>query len=315
MNTSRPKSPALAGKADLHPRNRHRGAYDFARLTAIAPDLARFVTRNRYGNESIDFADPVAVKALNRALLKTFYAIDFWEIPSGFLCPPIPGRADYIHYLADLIGTKKDASVRVLDIGTGANLIYPLLGQRAYSWQFVGADIDAAALANAQTIIENNAGLASAIELRLQPRAQHIFHHVIGADEQFAATLCNPPFHASAAEAATGTQRKLKNLSKNRHEKTGAIAHGSDAKPALNFGGRHNELWCAGGEAAFIERMIRESVDFAGQVRWFTTLVSKSENLPALKRALRQLNCPHVRTIAMHQGQKTSRILAWSFQG
>ena len=49
------------------------------------------------------------------------------------------------------------------------------------------------------------------------------------------------------------------------------------------------------------------------QCRWFTTLVSKSAHLPRLHQALRDARAAEVKTIAMAQGQKQSRILAWTF--
>lgn len=297
---------APAEKVSLHPRNPHRGRYDFKSLIAVSPELAAFVAPNAYGDESIDFANPAAVKALNRALLMQVYGISGWDIPAQYLCPPIPGRADYLHYLADLLAENNGGvppnGVQALDIGTGANCIYPLIGQRAYGWQFVATDIDAAALANAQGILDANSGLSEAIELRLQGSPQAIFKGVFKADEWFDLTLCNPPFHASLAEANSGSQRKWKNLGK-------AAAN----KPLLNFGGQGMELWCRGGEEAFVCRMIAESVEFAENCLWFTTLISKSATLPAVYRALENAGVLEVQTITMAQGQKISRFVAWTF--
>ena len=133
----------------LHPRNRHSGRYDFPKLIAACPELGEYVILNPYGKQSIDFANPDAVRVFNRALLRQFYGIQHWDIPAGYLCPPVPGRADYLHGLADLLAADnggiipRGAAVRVLDIGTGANCIYPLIGHREYGWYFTGSDIDA----------------------------------------------------------------------------------------------------------------------------------------------------------------------------
>lgn len=278
-------------KDKLHPRNPHRDLYDFKKLIVICPELAKFVAPNLYKNESIDFSNPMAVKTLNKALLKSFYDI-IWDIPENFLCPPIPGRADYIHYAADLLN--KGKTVTVLDIGVGANCIYPLIGHREYGWRFVGTEIDPKAIANANKIIKQN-GLTEIIEIRLQKSPQNIFKGVV--KESFDLSLCNPPFHSSLREAEAGTRRKWKNL----NVKT----------TSLNFGGQSHELWCPGGEAAFITRMIEEST--AVDCKWFTTLVSKASTLPILYKALDRVNPAEVRTIEMGQGQKTSRILAWTF--
>lgn len=283
----------------MHPRNRHQGQYDFKMLTEVLPELSSFVVRP-FGKDTIEFQDPEAVRTLNKALLKAFYKVSFWDIPKKFLCPPIPGRADYIHTLSDLVGGKGDSSVRVLDIGTGANVIYPLIGHAEYVWKFVGTDVNKEALANAEKIIKENK-LEGAIELRHQS-AKKIFDGIIRPGETFALTMCNPPFHSSAEEALAGTERKWKNL------KLG--------KPGShrNFGGSADELWCPGGEKEFISLMIKESQSFKNQVRWFTTLVSKEANLSPFEKKIQQLSASDLRILEMTHGQKKSRVLAWSFQ-
>lgn len=296
-------------KATLHPRNRHTGRYDFPALIAGSPELAKFVIVNPYGNQSLDFANPDAVRVFNRALLKQFYGIAHWDIPPGYLCPPIPGRADYLHGLADLLADEnggvipRGASIHALDIGTGANCIYPLIGLREYGWRFTGSDIDAVALASARTIVAANK-LGKSIALRQQSDSQHIFEHLVQGDDRFDITLCNPPFHASQAEASSGSQRKWRNLGK------------LDPKrklPALNFGGQAAELWCEGGEAAFITRLADESRSVAQQICWFSTLVSKAGNVQPLQARLKKLGARQIRLSEMAQGQKRSRFVAWTF--
>ena len=302
------RSPAAAAeKAELHPRNPHRSRYDFERLVQVSPELGLFVRPNKFSADSIDFADPAAVKALNRALLRQYYDIHRWDLPAGYLCPPIPGRADYLHYVADLLASSnrsrvpRGAAVTALDVGVGANCIYPIIGHQTYGWRFVGSEVDAAALRSAQQIAASNPGLAGAVECRLQRSRTAIFRDIIRAGECFDVTLCNPPFHASAAEAAAGTLRKITNL-----------GTGRGAGPVLNFGGQNAELWCAGGEQAFVRRMIEESV--AAPCLWFTTLISKQTTLPAIHRALKAVEALDVRTITMAQGQKISRLVAWTFR-
>ncbi|QDX98603.1 23S rRNA (adenine(1618)-N(6))-methyltransferase RlmF [Pectobacterium carotovorum subsp. carotovorum] len=291
-------------KNGLHPRNRHRDRYDFPALKQSYPALTPFVTVNAYGDESVDFANPEAVKALNQALLQHFYQIEHWTIPDGFLCPPIPGRADYIHHLADLLAednrsvVPRDASV--LDVGCGANCIYPLIGHREYGWRFTGSEINPQAMKAANETIEANPGLNRSIRLRRQKNSKAILAGIIHKNDTFDAVMCNPPFHASAEDARQGSQRKLHNL-------------GLDKRSPLNFGGQQDELWCEGGESAFIGQMIKESAGFSRQCLWFTSLVSRKENLPEIYRALEAVDAEKVRTIDMAQGQKQSRFVAWSF--
>lgn len=294
----------------MHPRNRFRAGYDFRALIESSPGLAAFVGPNAYGNESIDYANPKAVKALNQALLKNAYGLQTWDVPPGYLCPPIPGRSDYLHYIADLLGGGKEAAiprggaVMVLDIGMGANCVYPLIGASEYGWRFVGSEVDPVALRWAEKLAASNRFVAGLIECRRQSAAMECFKDVIRPGEQFDLSMCNPPFHASAAEAAAGNRRKRRNL--------GTSGPGSSA---LNFGGQARELWCPGGERAFVLRMITQSVAVRDQCRWFTTLVSKSAHLPRFHRALKEVKAAEVRTIEMAQGQKQSRILAWTFLG
>ena len=294
-------------KTSLHPRNPHRFRYDFPKLIGICPELADFVSLNDFQDQSIDFKDPNAVKALNKALLKSFYGISFWDIPKDYLCPPIPGRADYIHYMADLLASAnggaipKGKSVKVLDIGVGANCIYPIIGHKEYGWSFVGSDVDHLAIRSSKNIVEANA-LTKAIEIRKQPSSNHLFDGIIKPGEKFNLTICNPPFHASSAKAEEGTQRKWKNLGVKKK-----------AEPNMNFGGQDSELWCEGGEEGFLERMIHESSQYAKSCGWFSSLVSKKTTLPAAYHALRRAGASEVRTIDMAQGQKVSRVLAWTF--
>jgi 23S rRNA (adenine1618-N6)-methyltransferase len=302
-NTPSEDLPIPGGK--LHPRNRHQGRYDFARLTLADAALGNFLGINAHGEQGINFADPAAVKALNRALLNDSYGIAGWDIPAHNLCPPVPGRADYVHYLADLLADSnkgvipKKKGLQVLDIGTGANCIYPLIGVSEYRWQFVATDINAASLANAQMILDANPVLAQQIVLRVQTSAGAVFKNIVHEDEWFDLSMCNPPFHTSLAEAREGTQRKWQNLGKEN--------------VSLNFGGQDAELWCPGGELAFIQRMIKESAMIATRCFWFTTLVSKSASLPGIYATLKQAKVQEHKTIAMSQGQKKSRLVAWTF--
>lgn len=307
-----PQHTTPPAKPGLHPRNRHRARYDFAALCACAPELVRFLRPSPHGDATIDYADPAALLALNRALLLTYYGLADWFLPPGYLCPPIPGRADYVHYAADLLasGNKTGAiprgpSVSVLDLGTGANLVYPILGRAEYGWRFVATDIDPVALENATRLVAANPSLAGFVELRRQSSPTALLRGIVRPGDRFDLTLCNPPFHASAAEAAAGSARKTRNL--------GTARPGSRARPPLNFGGRPAELWCPGGEVAFVSRLIAESSEFRTQVRWFTTLVSSHDSIPRLRRALAAVHPTEVRTIDMAQGQKRSRLLAWTF--
>ncbi|MEA3505606.1 MAG: 23S rRNA (adenine(1618)-N(6))-methyltransferase RlmF [Bacteroidota bacterium] len=302
------KKPHKKEKSKLHPRNKHRERYDFKQLIASCPDLAQFVKLNKYDDESIDFFDPEAVKMLNKALLKHYYGIENWEIPKNYLCPPIPGRADYIHHIADLLRDSyngiipKGKKIKCLDIGVGANCIYPILGNKGYGWSFVGSDIDPLSIESANKIVDSNPSLIGKIELRLQENPKDIFRGIIKKDEIFDVSICNPPFHESLEDAQSGSRRKIKNLKQKQVNKV-----------TLNFGGNSSELWCEGGEVKFVRDMIHQSKKFSTSCFWFTTLISKKANLNRVYKALKKIEATEVKTIEMGQGNKTSRIVAWTF--
>ncbi len=295
-------------KTRLHPRNKNRERYDLSALMISNPELANYVKPNKYGEDSVDFSNPIAVKILNKALLNHYYGIKHWEFPEENLCPPIPGRADYVHHIADLLCENNFGTIPTgdkiicFDIGVGANCIYPIIGVTEYGWKFIGSDIDPKSIESAKQIVNANPSLKDKIECRLQEDQKDVFYGIIGREDKIDVSICNPPFHASAEDAQKGTRRKIKNLS------------GQKVKtPKLNFAGISNELICDGGEYKFIHNMIRESKNFSKNCYWFSTLVSKKSNLKGIYKSLEKVEANQIKTIPMGTGNKSSRIVAWTF--
>ena len=295
-------------KSALHPRNKNRERYDFKKLIDGSPELGQFVKLNKFGDQSIDFADPQAVRMLNTAILATQYGIKQWNIPQNYLTPPIPGRADYMHHIADLLARSNKGKIptgikiRCLDGGVGASCIYLLIGIVEYDWSFTGTEIDPFALKSAVNIVKANPQLKGRIKLLLQENQKDIFKGVLKKNDRFYVSICNPPFHASAEEAISGTLRKLKNLSGKKA-----------AEAVLNFGGQSNELWCEGGEKKFIKKMITQSRQFPDSCLWYSTLVSKEAHLKSIYKSLQNVKAEKIETLPMGQGNKKSRIVAWTF--
>ena len=295
-------------KSRLHSRNRNRERYDLSAITTSNPELKNYVKPNKFGVDSVDFSNPIAVKLLNKALLNHYYGIKSWEFPDENLCPPIPGRADYIHHIADLLGENNfdtipfGDKITCLDVGLGASCIYPIIGVTEYAWKFIGSDIDPKSIASAQNIVNSNSSLKDKIECRLQKNPKNIFIGVIGKEDKIDVTICNPPFHSSIEDAQKGTRRKIKNLS-GKKVKT----------PELNFAGISNELICDGGEYQFIQNMIRESKKISKNCYWFSSLVSKQSNLKGIYKLLEKIEANQIKTIPMGTGNKSSRIVAWTF--
>ena len=295
-------------KVRLHIRNKNRERYDLDALKIAVPELSEHITVNKYGAESVDFANPVAVKLLNKALLNHYYGIKNWDFPEGNLVPPIPGRADYLHYMADLLGQSnfgdlpESEKIRVLDIGTGATCIYPIIGVSEYGWSFIASEINEQSLESAANIVNSNPSLEGKIECKLQENPKAFFIGILSSEDKIDFSMCNPPFHSSPEEAEKGSRRKVKNLKGKKPERV-----------ELNFAGISNELIYDGGESAFIHEMITESQEFAKNCFWFTTLVSKQSNLKGIYKSLNELEVAQIKTIPIGTGNKSSRIIAWSF--
>ncbi len=295
-------------KARLHSRNKNRERYDLSALTTSNPELKNYIMPNKFGVESVDFSNPLAVRLLNKALLNHYYGIKNWEFPDENLCPPIPGRADYIHHIADLLGENNFGTIPIgdkitcLDVGLGASCIYPIIGVTEYDWKFIGSAIYPKSIASAQNIVNSNSSIKDKIECRLQKNSKDVFHGIIGIEEKIELIICNPPFHSSIEDAQKGTRRKIKNLS-GKKVKT----------PELNFAGISNELICDGGEYKFIQNMIRESETFSKNCYWFSTLVSKQSNLKGIYKLLEKVEANQIKRIPMGTGNKSSRIVAWTF--
>ncbi len=285
----------------MHKNNIHNKGYNLSLLKIEAPELTPFVFTNDFGKETIDFSKPEAVKVLNTALLKTHYDIAFWEFPNTNLCPAIPGRVDYIHYTNDLLKESNlTETITVLDIGTGANCIYPLLGHKVYQWKYVATDVNTQAIKVAETIVSKN-GLSEHIVLKQQPNENNIFKGILTETDRFTLTLCNPPFYKNEMEALQATTRKLKGL-----------GQGTD-KVIRNFAGQAQELWYTGGEKAFLHTYLYESSLFKTNCFWYTSLVSNKDNIKSMQKSLKKLGATTVKIIEMSQGNKKSRIVAWTF--
>lgn len=257
-----------------------------------------FLIHNKQGRLSVNFYEPQAVKVFNRVLLKKCYQIQYWDFPDQFLCPPVPGRADYLHSVQWLPDFPADLPIRCLDIGVGANCIYPLIGHQAYGWQFTGVDSNEAAVVSARNIVARNK-LETKIDIRHQSNSQQLLSGIIQETDWFDLTVCNPPYFASEAEAIAAATRRLK--------------HKDTQQTESRFSGVADELWYAGGELSFISKLIEESVLFSDQCGWFTVLVSKGGNLEQIQRLLETVQA-ETRVIPVQRGNKIRRVIAWKFK-
>jgi 23S rRNA A1618 N6-methylase RlmF len=245
----------------MHPRNRYfRHRPDFAALAAQFGDFAALTTTDSKGRVHVDWKDAAASAALTRALLCADYGLQ-WELPRGFLCPPVPQRANYIHWIEDLLAGPIETAVKPasavsipavatgLDIGVGASGIYPLLALSLHpAWKMIGTEINPEALASARANVERN-GLCPKIDLRLVSTDGGVLVDAINdQDGVIDFCMCNPPFFAAEDDAHKASHYRA-----------------SEANLL--------ELVTPGGERAFVHRIIADSKTLQGRVRWYTTMV------------------------------------------
>ena len=291
----------------MHAQNPYGNRYDLKRLTKHYHALEKFILLNPSGEETIDFSSSEAVFALNKSMLLADFKLGDYELPSGYLIPPVPGRLDYLLHVRDFLTEKfnvsENSQLNGLDMGSGANGIYCILGAQYFNWKMVGSETDAKAVEIANANIQKTKGLNDKIEIRHQQDKGSLFKNTIQANEQFDFVVCNPPFHSSKEEALKGSLRKVKNLG----------GYAAKEKFLLNFEGQANELWCNGGEVLFIKRLIKESVGFKNQVKVFSTLVAKSESVAAIKKQLSKVKA-NFEVIPMALGNKKGRYLMWWFE-
>ena len=291
----------------MHAQNPYGNRYDLKRLTKHYHALEKFIVLNPSGEETIDFSSSEAVFALNKSMLLADFKLGDYELPSGYLIPPVPGRLDYLLHVRDFLTEKfnvsENSQLNGLDMGSGANGIYCILGAQHFNWKMVGSETDAKAVEIANANIQKTKGLNDKIEIRHQQDKGSLFKNTIQANEQFNFVVCNPPFHSSKEEALKGSLRKVKNLG----------GYAAKEKFLLNFEGQANELWCNGGEVLFIKRLIKESVGFKNQVKVFSTLVAKSESVAAIKKQLSKVKA-NFEVIPMALGNKKGRYLMWWFE-
>ncbi|KAI0889499.1 uncharacterized protein GGS22DRAFT_176810 [Annulohypoxylon maeteangense] len=289
----------LASRDDHYYKNLYLEEPDFFLLGQRDPEFRTVLERGSY----LDFANPKSVMQLTKTLLKLDFGL-LVDLPTDRLCPPVPNRHNYILWLKDLIDSSCPLSldsneparkVTGLDVGTGASLIYPLLGcvQRP-SWSFIATDVDSKSLAYAR----NNAQLNS-----MSPRIRVVNRNITDCLiplvefglESIDFVMVNPPFYTSKTE--------LEDLASQKSRPPNSACTGAPI-----------EMVCAGGEVGFVRRIIDESLVLREKVQWYTAMLGKQSSLEVLISILKTHGVTNYAVNAFVQGKKTRRwAIGWSF--
>lgn len=325
------------------PRNSFQGTYDMDRLVSCYLTLSSHVIKGPTGRPTVNWADPTAVRALNTALLVADYNVNpsySYILPNDALVPPIPGRADYVHHIADLLHKcisnhdaeiPKGSGVIGFDIGTGASCIYSTIATSVYGWRMIASDINITPIESARRIVKAN-GHDDFIDIRHQKSDTSIFDGILEEqDERIDFCMCNPPFYYNREEFLAENARKLKGLAKSRGRgqlKVKDLNKVANKKgdqvmaSSNNFGGLESEIICKGGEVRFVKRIFNESKMYWNKCLWFTTLVSRNDNLKKIKSNMKKKRrrirkgdreVKMIDQIPIGAGKKRSNILLCTF--
>ncbi|XP_010531505.1 PREDICTED: methyltransferase-like protein 16 [Tarenaya hassleriana] len=328
-----------------HPRNKYSDSPpDFALLASLYPSFKPYVffsgTRPR-----IDWADYNATRELTRILLLHDHGVNWW-IPDGQLCPTVPNRLNYIHWIDHLLSSNiiqnpggNGGDIRGFDIGTGANCIYPLLGASLFGWGFVGSDVTDVAIEWAEKNVKSNPPhISDLIEIRqveihkessldnesrdldTENTESGMNSYRTRPEEAELAPSSMSYCPASANKSYSGPPILVEVVRENEtfdfcmcNPPFFETLEEAGLNPKTSCGGTPEEMVCEGGEKAFVTRMIEDSVVLKQRFRWYTTMLGKKVNLKILMSKLREVGATIVKTTEFVQGRTSRWGLAWSF--
>ncbi|KAM0425150.1 hypothetical protein ACHAPT_009711 [Fusarium lateritium] len=292
------QKPLEAPPEDHLTRDRH-----FADLYKKTPDFKQLALQDKdfavlWNKHKTDFFDnPQCVKQLTKTLLKLDFGIEM-ELPDDRLCPSVTVRHNYSLWLKDTLdatGYEEPGGKLVgLDIGTGASCIYPLLGCTQRSWEFIATEIDEKNLEYARKNVALNK-----LEDRIRIVERKPTDALIPLDDlnidKIDFTMTNPPFYKSEQEMIKSAEQKSR-------------------PPFTACTGAKVEMVTDGGEVAFVDRILKESLKLRERVRWYTAMFGFLTSLVDFVAKLREHGIDNYAITEFVQGSKTRRwAVAWSF--
>ncbi len=263
---------------------------DFKFLSEEFPEFKKYVYINKYGGYSINWKNPNSIKELVKTILNKFFNIIYYEIPENFLVPTLTSRYNYLNYINKLFTKFKIENKEkiLIDIGTGANIIYPLLGYKLYNWNFIASEINEDAIKIGKKIIKEN-NLEKEIFIFKQNDSKKIFENIININKKYLCSICNPPFFDINKEI------KKDNLYTDNEY-------------------NYNEVYCEGGEIFFIKEMIKESYIYKKNIFLFSSLIGRKKNMKKIYSVIKNLKeISLLNKITIKQGKNARWIIIWSF--
>ncbi|XP_064618931.1 RNA N6-adenosine-methyltransferase mettl16-like isoform X2 [Lineus longissimus] len=278
----------------MHPKNPYRSRKpDFKDLALKYEEFRKYSTQDTGGKVHLDFKAPECLRALSWALLKNDFDIDV-DMPLERLIPTIPLRLNYILWLKDIIGEKTD--VHGIDIGCGASCVYPLLASKMYGWKMVTTEVDDLNLTYAKRNVEKNE-MGESIRVVEVKEGSGLSNLLETENCNFDFCMCNPPFFESNIEAYGLTSSRKPDR----------------AEPKSVSTASEHESIVEGGEVAYVQQMITDSLQLRNRIRVYTTMLGKKKSAGVLKNELQTKKIKNVASYTFCQGRTMRWGLAWSF--
>ena len=269
---------------------------DFLTLIKEFPELKKYILKQNEDNEGefqFDWSNNELSLLMDKSILNYYFDIKYYDIPKGFLIPPIPSRINYINLINSII-TKLINDIDIkniigIDIGTGANIIYPILGYSIYKWKFICTEINKEAYNNAKLILQKN-NLENNINIIKQNNKDNIFISILNRENKYIFSMCNPPYY--------NYENEIKLEDKKRDNE-------------YNF----DEIYYKNGEYGFFQRYFEESICYKNNVFLYTILIGKKINaeniydkLSSYSDIIKIYNMQKILT-----GNNVRYIIYWSF--
>jgi 23S rRNA A1618 N6-methylase RlmF len=250
--------------------------------------------------------------ALTRALLKTYLDIQLPYLETNHLCPPVPNRFFYLHWIHSQLLQRK--SQLGMDIGAGATAIYSLLAAKFFECLMFTTEIDPVAADMAHQNIkanqlENRIHVTTVapshsqdaqqppggpLERALAGLEQYMVHHQGQIPTTIDFVMTNPPFYDPKSVELTNPR-----------------AGDGRARTAMTV----SEGSYPGGEVGFVTEIFADSLRRRRSAKWFSSMLGKKTSLLHLQKMLTHVLGPaHIRVTEYEPGQYTRWFLAWTME-
>ena len=264
---------------------------DFLILIKEFPELKKYIIKHDEKIEefSFDWSNNDLSLLMTKSILNYYFNIKYYDIPKGFLIPPVPSRLNYLNLINELIKDIEKENIIGVDIGTGANIIYPILGNSVCDWKFICSEINNESYNNAKLILQKN-NLEENINLIKQENKNNIFVSIINQENKYTFSMCNPPYY--------DYEQEIKIEDKKRDTE-------------YNF----DEVYYEKGELGFFERYFEESICYKKNIFLFTILIGKKSNSEIIYDIINSYNniiklCDIKKIMT---GNNVRYIIYWSF--